>query len=128
MICKDREPDLLLLGLGEISLWRRWQTAGHLRRCARCRVRQAELATVSRGIASALRPPAGNGGGGSGFPAASRPALLPGLASSPLFLALVLGLLTLSAVTVWYVRSHAATARSLQDDGCLPGLPSDRCR
>jgi anti-sigma factor RsiW len=127
MTCHDRDSDLLLLGLGELSFWPRLRIVRHLRSCPRCRARQAELTAVSGHIAGALRPPQGNGniGRGPGAPIPIHPGL-PGV--STLFLVLVLGVLTMTAVTIWYVRSHTAIHRSLQDDGCRPDLPNDLCR
>lgn len=128
MMCEHRDPDLLLLGLGELAILRRLKTAGHLRLCARCRTRKAELASVSRRIASALRPPAGSGGGAGGGPGIPIPARPAWLGLSPLFLALVLAVLTTSVATIWYVRAHIGIHRLVKDNGCLPGLPNDRCR
>lgn len=127
MICPQRDPDLLLYRLGELSPWQRCRTALHLRSCARCRARLAQLATVSDQIADALRPPQdGTGpGSGPGTPVPVRP-LLPAFA--PLLLLLLLGLLTVSVVTIRHFRARAAVHASARDEGCRPDLPSDQCR
>ncbi len=126
MTCRDRDSDLLLFGLGELPLWQRWRTALHLRTCARCRARQAELAQVSDQIAGALRPPSGGGGaGGPGTRIPVRPAVS---ALAPLMLLLVLSMFTLTLVAVWYAHSHWAIHQAAQDDGCRPDLPNDKCK
>lgn len=129
MNCRNRDADLLLFGLGELSSWQRWKTALHLQTCARCRSRQSELASVSGRIASVLEPPGGHGGTrpGSGLPTAMRPAL-PFLA--PVVLFFILGALTVSVVSVWYFHSRAvaAPAQPSRDTGCRPDLHNDLCR
>jgi anti-sigma factor RsiW len=128
MTCQDRDQDLLLYGLGDLSPWERWQVTRHLRSCSRCRARQQELAALSGQIAAALKPPAdGNGPtGGSGNPLWPLPLLRR--AFSPLILAIVLSLLTIGVASVWYVRSHALAYHAAQDEGCRPDLLTDKCK
>lgn len=127
MTCEDRDPDLLLFGLGELPARQHRQVARHLRTCARCRARQKELAAVSVQIAEALRPPAAGSGGprGSGTAAPIRPGLH---ALSPLILILTLGFVLMSLFGVWYVRSHAPAHPGGTDEACRPDLRSDKCR
>lgn len=127
MTCQDRDPDLLLYGLGELSFPRRWQTAFHLQTCVRCRARQAELASVSAQISAALRPPNSGGGPGGAKPIPlSAPVVWSWLL--PLVLVVALGVLTFSVARVWYIRSHPAAHAAAKDEGCRPDLPNDQCR
>ncbi len=122
MRCPEREADLLLLGLGELAWWSGWRVRLHLRRCSRCRARQAELMGVSHQLAQALGPTGGSGtGGGTGLPTHAFPLGL-------FALAIVLSLMTATVLTVQYFRSHTAVRCAVRDVGCLPGLPSDKCR
>ena len=127
MNCQDREPDLLLFGLGELSPWKHRQMARHLRSCARCRARQQELAALSGQIAEALRPPRDGAKRSEGPGAPQRPRM-PRIALAPFVLMLVLTLLTLSVVGVWYLNVYRSTQRVSQDTSCRPGLPNDKCK
>ena len=126
MTCQDRDSDLLLFGLGELSPWQRRKIARHLRTCDRCRARQRELSATATQIGAALKPPMR----GDGQPYARKP-LRPTSqqpAFAPLIVALIIALVAVSAVGVWYIRSRAQARPVATDVGCLPGLSSDKCR
>jgi anti-sigma factor RsiW len=127
MNCQDREPDLLLFGLGELSPWKHRQMARHLYSCIRCRARQQELAALSGQVAEALRPPRDGTNRPQG-PGAPQPLRVPRIALAPFVLMLALTLLTLSIVGVWYLKVYHSPQRVYQDTGCRPGLPNDRCK
>ena len=102
--CMDREPDLLLLGLGELGPIRRAATRLHLRHCDACRTRQLELAATSRQIASVLMP--NSGGPSTGGPSRGRPAW------TPLLVALTVSLLLVTGSLYWLVRGPSAARAS----------------
>jgi anti-sigma factor RsiW len=126
MKCQDRDPDLLLFGLGELAPGRHLRVFLHLSRCARCRTRQRELAVLSGRIADALRPPNDGGAGGTGIRV--RPADLMRPVLLRLWLALVVSLLVLGGVGVWLLQSHAHSQSIRQEVACRPDLASDKCR
>ena len=128
MTCSDRDRDLLLLSHGRLTLGSRLLLENHLRGCASCRRRREEMAVVSRLIAAGLRDP-------DMAPwAAPVPRLISGVWAARLLLvaAVALFLFGLGRLILRSVApsswgpGHAAPAA--QDDGCRPGLPSDRCR
>lgn len=125
MSCRQRDTDLLLLCLGELAPIARLQAALHLRRCARCRGRADEMAAASRMIAGALAPYGGETPDGPGRPLASGAAWLGPwrLMRAAFITAALLGL-----ATSWFAWRHSAAIRPPVDDGCRPGLASDRCR
>lgn len=117
--CKDREADLLLYKLGELSPTRRLATAWHLSRCPRCRERQARLAGVSAQFASVLAPPNSTPsslGRGWRLPAWGVALIL--------FIVLLFSAILVRITIERYIPKTAIP----QDDGCRPGLPNDRCR
>ncbi len=131
MKCHDRDPELLLFGLGELTPLQHLRVSRHLRGCARCRARQKELASLSGQIAAALRPPTGGTGGPGNAGTPERVTTVVRIlqpALTPLILAFILSLLMLGAVSVWHLRSHSAAHHVVKDEACRPDLPSDRCR
>ena len=125
MSCRQSDTDLLLLGLGELGPIARLRTARHLRGCARCRSRTRELTATSRRIARVLAPPHDAPVAGPGRPAASG-VLWPGpwrLMRTALVAATLLGL-----AAFWFAWRHSAARTAPIDDGCRPGIASDRCR
>jgi len=125
MKCEDRDPDLLLYGLGELPLREGWKNALHLMTCSRCRARQTSLIAANRHIAEALRPNAGEGGGGHPRAPLNRSLRIW---IAPYFLLAILGILMITAGVVGYVHSHSVSHATTKDDGCTPGLNSDQCR
>jgi len=130
MTCQDRDQDLLLYGLGNLSPSERWRISRHLRSCVRCRRRLRELTALSGQIAAALTPPTEGPGppGGPGKPMPAGPLFWHGFA--PLILVVTLSLLSIGLVGVWFVRSHALSrhATRIREEGCRPDLLSDKCR
>lgn len=127
MKCQDRDPNLLLFGLGNLSRWERWMIVRHLRGCARCRARQRQLAMLSRQIALALWPPGDRGGGTAGPGIPTRLNVTRSMLR-PLLLALILSLLSLYYMNLRNVRAHAMACIALPRGACRPDLPNDRCR
>lgn len=124
MICRHRDPELLLLYHAELPLWRRAYTQVHLTRCARCRARLEDFACTSRLLARALPGPSFQQPAERLCPAsryARRRALLPTFA----LLALLAFLTALAAATL---LRPAHCGNEAPTNGCLPRLPSDRCR
>ncbi len=119
MNCFDREPDLLLYGLGQLPGWQQFHVAWHLLRCPECRTRQTQLMQASQEIARVVQPAGGT---------------LPKPLASPLWtlksvLLVVLTVVVIVATTICVVRSHSvASAPAPKDIGCSPGLSSDLCR
>ncbi len=129
MMCEDRESDLLLFGLGEISLREGWKTALHVMTCPRCRARQKSLIAANQHIAEALRPNAGDGGGA--HPRIRRNPLIDRLTRTgvgPLLLLALLAFLIVTVGIVSFEHSRAVGHSAVKDDGCTPGLRSDKCR
>src|ERR1041385_5165967 len=98
MTCEERDSELLLYGLGELSPLRRMVTAWHLSRCRRCQARQVHLASVSRQMAGALRPPHGPRSG----PVAATP-LIPAWLTA----IVIVVVLTISILTVRLIVSYS---------------------
>jgi len=129
MTCSDRDPDLLLSGLGELGVVQRLRVDQHLRRCPRCRARQAELLAVSAGIAGVV-----------GFTTAARRAFgeprihAPRLAHAGwlgvggLVLVLLASLTVVAVATAWYTHASRTSIGRAADQGCRPDLPNDLCR
>ena len=120
MTCHERDTELLLFGVGELSIWENMSLSVHLLTCANCRKRQSELADTSRKIAATLKPD-------------SRTAGVNVLKFNPVStivtlcaLIVLLGTLIFT-VSVVYSRTHSHAAQQT-DDGCSPGLPNDRCK
>ncbi|HZT43434.1 MAG TPA: zf-HC2 domain-containing protein [Chthonomonadaceae bacterium] len=125
MNCTDRDQDLLLLAHGELSPLRRLRLLAHLRRCPRCRARQASLAGVSAALAGAIRPP---GKGPWSPPSMAVPSGGLSVLGLWLLVLMVVGVLGVLSVEVWH-SAHLREARSSSADvGCAPNLPNDRCR
>ena len=123
MKCKERDQDLLMSGLGEASFWQRFRIDAHLLVCLQCRTRMAELLQVSNRLAEALRPPTSGGAGGA---RSFRPRGL-----SPLYvvaLATLVFTLFIAVGSYWYAATYFPQRATHQDDGCRPGLPTDRCK
>jgi hypothetical protein len=121
--CTEMDTDLLMHGLGELPYWRSWAVSRHLTWCGRCRKRQDELISVSRGMAETLMPPSGG----------------PRLTVSPVTVAggwLMIASIVLilaTSILILYVtgtRLHVGPfAHSTKiNRPCLPGLASDKCR
>jgi hypothetical protein len=122
MSCAEREPNLLLHGLGELPFWQSWLLSLHVERCGRCRAAQAKLLTASGRMAATLRP--------AGGPIrAARPAVTvaQGWLGMAALAIVVAGLLILGGIAVGrYGRGPAPAAQ--QDIPCRPDLPNDKCR
>lgn len=123
MKCQERDTELLLYQLGELSFARHWAVNVHLITCERCRKRQQELAGVSGKIASALRNPTSSG-------AASRP--ISPLRSLPIvsMLAMLVVLVVLGIFIIGKIssRNNPVSNAVQKEDGCRPDITSDKCK
>jgi hypothetical protein len=111
--CPKDDGELLLLSLGEISRIRAWRLSRHVASCASCQARQQTLLGTTALFQSVFSPP-------GRVPA---PAPIPWL---PVGLS-VLGLIALVSLGLWFSSQKHAAVTDI-DDGCPPGLHSDRCR
>lgn len=124
MSCTDRDQDLLLLAHGELPLLPRLRLLAHLRRCPRCRQRQADLAGVSAALAGAIRP---RGRGPWTPPRMAAPSGVMAALSLWLLVLMVACVLGGLSVVIWH-NAHLRQARNSASIGCAPNLPNDHCR
>lgn len=120
MTCHERDTELLLYGVGELSIWGRTSLSLHLLTCASCRKRQGELAETSLQIASALKPDSRIGG-------VKVLIFNPITTLATLCTLIILFGTFIFIASVVYSRTHAHAVQQT-DDGCSPGLPNDRCK
>ena len=118
MNCKDRDPDLLFYGLGELSLMRKGVLSLHMLFCKECRKRQTELAMTSFQVSEGLKSPLGS--------KLSTPALFNFKLTLAVALCCVIGVSSIVGTTIWRLQSHAP--QKIADDGCRPDLPNDQCK
>lgn len=118
MTCHERDTELLLYGVGELSNWENMSLSLHLLTCATCRKRQGELADTSRKIALTLQSDSRTVDVLRFNPVSTLATLCA--------LIILLGTLSLT-VSVVYSRMHSHAVQQT-DDGCSPGLPNDRCK
>ena len=124
MMCKDRDTDLLLYKLGDISTLQRMSVAFHVLTCSRCRTRMGDLESASTRLRTALRPQAGA--------APLTRQIAPGMrfALATLIVALFASI-AFAAVRVLnpvHKPAHRSHHVRSPNDGCSPDLPTDQCR
>ncbi len=120
MTCHERDTELLLYGVGELSIWENALLSLHLLTCVSCRKRQGELADTSFKIASALKPESRTSG-------VSVLRFNPVATVATLCALIVLLGTFIFTASVVYTRTRPHAVQQT-DDGCSPGLPNDRCK
>ena len=125
MKCEDRDQNIVLRSLGELSFPQQLRLDFHLVLCKRCRLHQMEMKNVSGMMAQSMKAPA------TPFPVKiQRPAYrlsrLSPAGSVMLAAAAMAWFLSIGAVVV--VRTIYQPQHIQRDDGCRPDLPNDKCR
>jgi hypothetical protein len=123
MTCSDREQDLLLQGVGELTLWQSLLLSLHTSRCERCRGTQARFLAASGRMAEALKPP----GGSARIVRRAAPALLSWFVVACVAAAIGLLIVAGTAVAIRYGTSWGVGSTK-PEVPCRPDLPNDKCR
>jgi hypothetical protein len=151
--CEERDSDILMLVHRNLEPLAALDLHSHLWQCERCRRRRAEFAALTMTLTSATCPAhaADNGLESAGFSISSSTIVV-----SALILTILVSLV--AAILPWLptqqlpsslrrppltsayrpssnaqgghenAQSAGPVSGQTPDDGCIPGLPSDRCR